>query len=512
MADYTNHTDATVAVMKRIFGFFDGGGKKKKKKPTVTPNTFRNVTTQTKVTPKEQTKNTQIFVKELKSKQGPAAAAIAGIVGGAFSANNKQMAPEALKVIQAKQKLKTALNIGKVVGTGAQFAVPYGVAGKAIESLPKIVEAGNVVGKLLTKTPLAEKTAMSLGGKLAKFTATEAAVGVPLNTNYALNSEGLKGSDAVKNIAGNTAIDVATGGLMEVAPALISAVKKLRGNQAKAIVDEVAPQISKQVEAVKTTPIAEPTPQVTPQVTTQVEAPVAPKVTAVTPEVKAVEPTTPKPITAKDLKVNTGEFKVKTPEGTQVPKFNNTAYPYMTEDVKAAVQSQLEQGKYLFTNNTLQRLQAQSAKKLETSSLDEVNNMSKTFMASNDLSPQAQADGLNLALYYQGLGDTVKATEIGMATAERFSQIGSALNTAKLIQKFTPEGRQQMVFNIMNKLQNANSKSLKGQKLTINPETLKAVVDAIDETAKRILSKVDGSFTIDEQGLIRFKGLVYIPN
>jgi len=35
---------------------------------------------------------------------------------------------------------------------------------------------------------------------------------------------------------------------------------------------------------------------------------------------------------------------------------------------------------------------------------------------------------------------------------------------------------------------------------------------ATDETAKRILNKVDGSFTINEQGLIRFKGLVYILN
>jgi hypothetical protein len=33
-----------------------------------------------------------------------------------------------------------------------------------------------------------------------------------------------------------------------------------------------------------------------------------------------------------------------------------------------------------------------------------------------------------------------------------------------------------------------------------------------DECAKRVLNKVDGDFTIDEQGLIRYKGLVYVPN
>ena len=34
----------------------------------------------------------------------------------------------------------------------------------------------------------------------------------------------------------------------------------------------------------------------------------------------------------------------------------------------------------------------------------------------------------------------------------------------------------------------------------------------IDECAKRVLNKVKGSFTINEQGLIHFKGLVYILN
>jgi hypothetical protein len=35
---------------------------------------------------------------------------------------------------------------------------------------------------------------------------------------------------------------------------------------------------------------------------------------------------------------------------------------------------------------------------------------------------------------------------------------------------------------------------------------------ATDECAKRVLNKVDGDFAIDEQGLIRYKGLVYVPS
>jgi hypothetical protein len=33
-----------------------------------------------------------------------------------------------------------------------------------------------------------------------------------------------------------------------------------------------------------------------------------------------------------------------------------------------------------------------------------------------------------------------------------------------------------------------------------------------DECAKRVLTKVEGDFAIDEQGLIRYKGLVYVPS
>ena len=35
---------------------------------------------------------------------------------------------------------------------------------------------------------------------------------------------------------------------------------------------------------------------------------------------------------------------------------------------------------------------------------------------------------------------------------------------------------------------------------------------ATDECAKRVLNKIDWDFSIDEQGLIRYKGLVYVLN
>jgi hypothetical protein len=47
-----------------------------------------------------------------------------------------------------------------------------------------------------------------------------------------------------------------------------------------------------------------------------------------------------------------------------------------------------------------------------------------------------------------------------------------------------------------------------------NPELEQRLKDAYskDECAKRVLAKAEGDFAIDEQGLIRYKGLVYVPH
>jgi hypothetical protein len=172
---------------------------------------FRNAPAPTKITPEQQAKNTQTFLAELKSKQGVVASAAAGIGAGLTGGGKQYMAPETRQEIESKPALNRAFTGGQIAGSIPGFAAPYAAAAKpitaAVSKLPAIAKM----------SPIAQKVAGSV--------ATDLAVGLPLNMNYALNAEGLRGKDAVKNIAVNTGIDVATGGLIEGLPAAVRLIK-----------------------------------------------------------------------------------------------------------------------------------------------------------------------------------------------------------------------------------------------------------------------------------------------
>lgn len=89
---------------------------------------------------------------------------------------------------------------GQVAGTMAQFAIPYAGAGGAVTS--GVAKALPSLGKM--------------GTKIAGSVATDLAIGLPLNINSAVVKNNLRGTDAAKDIALNTGLDLITGGLMEV--------------------------------------------------------------------------------------------------------------------------------------------------------------------------------------------------------------------------------------------------------------------------------------------------------
>jgi hypothetical protein len=179
--------------------------------PRPTPQLTRNATGQTSITPEQQAKNTQTFLAELKSKQGVVTSAAAGVGAGLTGGGRQYMAPETRQEIESNPALNRAFTGGQIAGSIPGFAAPYAAASKpitaAVSKLPAIAKM----------SPIAQKIAGSV--------ATDLAVGLPLNVNYALNSEGLRGKDAVKSIALNTGIDVATGGLIEGLPAAVKLVK-----------------------------------------------------------------------------------------------------------------------------------------------------------------------------------------------------------------------------------------------------------------------------------------------
>lgn len=100
---------------------------------------------------------------------------------------------------------------GKVGGTIAQFAIPYSGAAKGVGTLTKAALPN--LGKF--------------GSKVAQSVATDIAVGLPLNINYAYGKEGLKGEEALKNIAFNTGLDLIAGGVLETLGVVLKSGKKV---------------------------------------------------------------------------------------------------------------------------------------------------------------------------------------------------------------------------------------------------------------------------------------------
>lgn len=102
---------------------------------------------------------------------------------------------------------------GQMAGVATQFAIPY--AGAA----PKIGTALSGVSKFANMG--------KVGQGITKSVATDLAVGLPLNVNYALNKEGLTGTDALKSIGINTAIDLVAGGILEAVPVILKSGKRI---------------------------------------------------------------------------------------------------------------------------------------------------------------------------------------------------------------------------------------------------------------------------------------------
>lgn len=101
---------------------------------------------------------------------------------------------------------------GAGVGMAAQFAIPYAAAGKTVSTA---VKAAPLVAKL-------GKTGQAIAGSVG----ADLAIGLPLNVAYAAK-EGLQGKEAAKSIGINTAIDLVTGGLLEIVPIILKSGKKI---------------------------------------------------------------------------------------------------------------------------------------------------------------------------------------------------------------------------------------------------------------------------------------------
>lgn len=201
--------------------------------------------------------NRQKLIKE--TRNSATAKGIASFVGS-FSPVKAKFDPEVQKILDKKKmskqlpqsltrysnvkygnapkpKLKknTAVTVGETLGTAAQFAIPYsGLGGGAVKLTSKIApKAIPVLGEIAAKgaqkiaPEIGELAAKKFGTKAAESLVKDIAIGTPLNVNYAVNKEGLRGKEALKSIAKNTAIDLVTGGILEAAPLVLKSGKRV---------------------------------------------------------------------------------------------------------------------------------------------------------------------------------------------------------------------------------------------------------------------------------------------
>lgn len=142
------------------------------------------------------------------------------------------------KKVQKELDASAAYQVGKIGGTLAGFAIPYGGASKTVMSgaakfAPKILtaaEAATAKGLQKVLPRLGAEAAEAAGKAVVKNTVTSAVIGTPLNINQAVNKEGLRGRKAVQSVAVNGALDLIAGGALEAAPYILKSGKQVFNN------------------------------------------------------------------------------------------------------------------------------------------------------------------------------------------------------------------------------------------------------------------------------------------
>ncbi|MDO4552718.1 MAG: hypothetical protein Q4C22_04190 [Bacillota bacterium] len=129
---------------------------------------------------------------------------------------------------------------GKIAGELAQFAAAYGVAspgvigskaagvaGRVISNMANAQAAINAVKAGKSAVGVTSRITPEIGRRIAGSAGTTLLVDLPLNANIALNKEGLRGTEAVKNIALNTGLDLVAGGVLEGLPYVVKGAKRV---------------------------------------------------------------------------------------------------------------------------------------------------------------------------------------------------------------------------------------------------------------------------------------------
>jgi hypothetical protein len=495
-----------------------------------TASDFRNAPAQTSITAEQQAKNTQTFLTELKSKQGSIAAGAAGVGTGLTGGGKQYMAPETRQEIESKPALNRAFTGGQIAGSIPQFAAPYAAASKpitaAVSRLPAIAKM----------SPVAQKITGSV--------ATDLTVGLPLNVNYALNAEGLRGKDALKSIALNTGIDVATGGLIEGLPAAARLIRNadnripvLQPNGKVSYVD--APTLPRATtpaplpRATQTTP--QNTPAQAPSVTVQPRNPEKgieiPKEQpfAKNGDLKSVGADTFKGEKSVDELVN--EYgampKGERPRAREIdiPKktdYGDTQQYARTLQESAIVDDTLfkdindaiSQGSFTKSTKANKTAVDDASRTLEYGLDDAVTKFRSVLTADKQATSYDIALGNRVLQELQKQGRYSDAVDVAIDLSQMLSETGRTLQAARIAKRLSPEGRLMMVTRAADKVSKKT-----GTKVNLSDDTVeqiskatteKEIVEANQKAAKEIWDQVPANW-VDKVNSWRYTAMLFNP-
>lgn len=451
--------------------------------------------------PIAQVQREKIAAKTYEDFNDTPTKAMAGFIENFLPVNTKQNYHPAIQQNIEDFTESTPYKVGQVAGTMAQFSLPYAGTSKGI-------------GAAVTKIPQVAKLG-KFGQGMARSVATDLAVGLPLNVNYALNKEGLTGEEALKNIGVNTAIDLITGGILEAVPMILKSGKKVAS---KADFDALSVP-EKQEVVLRLTGPTEPQKLETPFTVTPGEVsgeiPVrrlgrGTSRTTVQAQNRPVQPVLPKkgdipPAGVKSVGADTfkGEKTIDElvqeygalPKGEQ-PRAREVEIPKKTDygDVQKHARTLQEsaivddalfkdineaitQGSFAKPTKSNKTAVENANYTIEQSGLDEAVNKFKSVLEA-DKTPTSEdiALGNRVLQELQKQGRYSEALDVAIDLSQMLSETGRTLQAARIAKRLSPEGRLLNATRIADKISRKT-----GKKVTLSDETIEAITNAKTE-------------------------------
>jgi hypothetical protein len=419
-----------------------------------------------------------------------------------------------------------ATKAGEIGGLVTQFTAPYMVGSK-------------VIGKALTNVPKVAKMG-KFGQTATKSVATDLAVGLPLNVNYAFNKEDLRGSEAAKSIAINTGIDLVAGGVIEAIGGVI--LKSGKKVATKAEFDALPAPEKEEVIKMLPAPAQETRKAPSRDITAAMVKNTKPAKSTAQGSKTTVQPqSVTKGVKRKDLGADTlkqsdtatnlkrkgalpkGEIPARdvdipanTPYGDTQRFARTLAEAKIVDDTLLKdIQDAVSKGDFAKFTKSNKTVVDDANKMIAEEGFDSAYNMFKSVMKMDKQAKSSDiALGARLLQDAQKAGDYEKALDISIDLSQMLSETGRTLQAATIAKRLSPEGRLLLVQRTAKKVSDKY-----GVKVEVSDDivekiseakTEKEIVEANAEATKEIWNKVPATW-MDKVNAWRYMSMLTNP-